>query len=648
MTTAAADYDVSNPVVEDGITTWDKIAFGRYFQDAAFEPEPIKWRILSIDDDNNALVLADKNLDVQPYNEEKNSVTWEKCSLRKWLNEDFYYEAFDEKQQTAILETEVVNKDNAEYGTKGGANTNDKVTLLSTTEIVNPEYGFGATLKKSTATRTGENTDYVKTRNAFTSVVDGSVGNGYWWLRSPGNQGNAAAYVHFDGYGNQYGKDVDTGNYSIRPALRIDLSSSEVTDAGEVDSTGKETAADNGYHNPVTNGGVTTWDCVYLGKYKQTARFEKQEIEWRVLSVDGDDAYVMADKSLDTLPYHNLQEGVTWEKCSLRKWLNEEFYNEAFDEEEKSSIVGVEELPKVSLLSINEAKNTAYGFDADISLASDTRESKNTDYAKVQNAWSGIDPEAAGRGYWWLCSEDGIKNMAPLVLDDGHGSVTGTQVSSGNVAVRPVLHIRLSSLKWKKAGWVRSNGEEGGKIVMPTPTASAIPTPTVTPTTAPVITPTPTALPVETVTPEVSLSPKPVVTPLVTEIPTPTPTLLVTPQPVVTDTPTEKPVIPPATTPVSGDTPKPVVTNAPQPVKKLKKITISEVRCKRGSRKITGNVSVRKALVRIKVGNKSYKRATVTSEKFTLKVPKLKKKTKIVIQAVKAGYRVCKKEYRVK
>lgn len=64
-------------------------------------------------------------------------MTWEKCSLRTWLNDTFYNKAFNADAQAAILTTNVDNSKNqgdSEYSTNGGNNTMDKVFLLSYAE----------------------------------------------------------------------------------------------------------------------------------------------------------------------------------------------------------------------------------------------------------------------------------------------------------------------------------------------------------------------------------------------------------------------------------------------------------------------------------------------------------------------------------
>lgn len=48
-------------------------------------------------------------------------------------------------------------------------------------------------------------------------------GNCNWWLRTPGNQQNTAAYVGSDGAVRKYGADVRGGVTAVRPALWLNV-----------------------------------------------------------------------------------------------------------------------------------------------------------------------------------------------------------------------------------------------------------------------------------------------------------------------------------------------------------------------------------------------------------------------------------------
>ena len=352
---------------------------------------------------------------------------------------------------------------------------------------------------------------------------------------------------------------------------------------------------DYGIRNPRVENGVTSWDKTKFGSYYQDADVQPPEpIKWRVLAVDGDDAFLLADKNLDCKPYNEEYENVTWERCMLRKWLNEDFYNEAFDAGEKKAT------DKVYLLSISEVGNAAYGFDTTFYKFSKTREAKNTDYAKMNNAYSSTDSGRAGNGYWWLRSPGSDSGHAAYVSIGGYGYNYGYNVVNSEYAVRPALHINLSSSSWSKAGQINSDGR------VSEPTASPSPTPTEKPRE--------TATPVPSMKPDITAEPtkRPDVTqkPDTTTESTKNPDGTQNPDAAVTSSQTPSVTAQPAPS-------APAESPAPSDGPVLKKIKVSGVKCAKNAKKITGKVSVKNAAVRIKVGKKSYKKAVVQGKKFT-------------------------------
>ena len=67
---------------------------------------------------------------------------WETCDLRKWLNGEFYKNAFNVTEKAAIRQYGVENLENPLTGTYAGRATLDYIYLLSVDEILNPKYGF--------------------------------------------------------------------------------------------------------------------------------------------------------------------------------------------------------------------------------------------------------------------------------------------------------------------------------------------------------------------------------------------------------------------------------------------------------------------------------------------------------------------------
>ena len=79
--------------------------------------------------------------------------------------------------------------------------------------------------------------------------------------------------------------------------------------------------------NPRTNAkGITTWDCIYFGHYPQTSNnaggYNDDPIKWRVLAVNGNDALLLADKNIDSMPYSEDDDDCLWHVSTIRSWLN--------------------------------------------------------------------------------------------------------------------------------------------------------------------------------------------------------------------------------------------------------------------------------------------------------------------------------------
>lgn len=247
--TVRTDYGLQNPRTdENGDVTWDCIYFGNYWQedtnkdgtaDKNDSKTPIKWRVLSVDGDD-AFLMADKNLDVHSYNYSESgnhSVTWETCTMRSWLNgygagenvenmdysgNCFLNHAFTEEERQAISTTSVVNKDNPEYGTEGGNDTQDKVYLLSYEELTNPSYGFVSSTTEMTRTRWAYNTAYTAAGGEIKGKMQGTDRYEYWWSRSPGKYSLNAVLVFADGkITDIYGVCYTT--VAVRPVLHLNL-----------------------------------------------------------------------------------------------------------------------------------------------------------------------------------------------------------------------------------------------------------------------------------------------------------------------------------------------------------------------------------------------------------------------------------------
>ena len=211
---------------KNGDATIDSIKYHKT-EAGYFKYEPIKWRVLQ-SENGEAFLLSDVILDKKAYDESYEYITWEESSLRAWLNEKFMNRTFSAEEKEKINITEIVNQDNPAYGTEGGNNTSDKIFLLSSAEVDEKEdgkkYGF-----LNDETRKCKANSFSEMEIAF------------WWLRSPGYNSSSATEVFGYGRINRDGNNVYDNIAGVRPALHLNLSSSNLFSyAGTVSSDGTE------------------------------------------------------------------------------------------------------------------------------------------------------------------------------------------------------------------------------------------------------------------------------------------------------------------------------------------------------------------------------------------------------------------------
>ena len=188
------------------------ITFGTYEQDnnTSNGKEDIEWLVLA-KENNRLLVISCYALDAKPYNEKNTDVTWETCTLRKWLNNDFLNAAFSSTEKAMIPTVTVSADKNPDYSIKPGNATQDKIFLLSIPEVNKYFTSDSARQCKPTA--------YAEKQGASTNYS----GICMWWLRLHRNYQCHAVYVACGGGVFERGRYVDYGGAAVRPALWIDL-----------------------------------------------------------------------------------------------------------------------------------------------------------------------------------------------------------------------------------------------------------------------------------------------------------------------------------------------------------------------------------------------------------------------------------------
>lgn len=210
-----------------------------------FVYEPIKWRILDVED-NKVLLLSDVVLDAQPFNKIDCGSYWENCTIRSWMNGyssekntkgidyteyNFIDKAFSDLESKAIILSQITNEDNNYYDqdresqiiTECGNDTEDKIFLLSKNDICNEKYGFSNEFTLNDEARRCLTSDYsIAMGKAKLPFKDSKYGN--YYLRTNGVTESCVAVTDFTGKLSLYGTMDNLSNTGFRPAMWVDVS----------------------------------------------------------------------------------------------------------------------------------------------------------------------------------------------------------------------------------------------------------------------------------------------------------------------------------------------------------------------------------------------------------------------------------------
>lgn len=211
-----ADDSLKTAVQEAKYSVGHVITLGKFEQDNNEEDgaEEIEWMILDQDGDKR-LVLSVYDLAVMQYSESDPGffgITWKDSSVRSWLNQTFYAQAFDKEEKAAILDTEVVPDKFENSNAVSGSSTTDKVFCLNIGQVQKyfPDLQLALAVPTEYAIANGayRNGDYNNTCE--------------WWLCAPGNDvSNAACMMSRPEISEESVQEYDN---CVRPAMWIDLS----------------------------------------------------------------------------------------------------------------------------------------------------------------------------------------------------------------------------------------------------------------------------------------------------------------------------------------------------------------------------------------------------------------------------------------
>ena len=192
-------------------------------------------------------------------------------------------------------------------------------------------------------------------------------------------------------------------------------------------------------------------DVFTMGHYEQDNNLNNgpEAIEWQVLAIEDGHALIISKYGLEAKQYNDKYARMTWETGTLRTWLNGEFYNSAFSNEEKGQIRQVTiknsdnakhgtkggnvTTDRIFLLSIDEAKQYFANNQA--------RKCWPTAYAKKNGA--NVSESSGGSAWWWLRTPGSSSYNAAIINNTGNIIDSGYSGSYNSVVVRPAFWMVL-------------------------------------------------------------------------------------------------------------------------------------------------------------------------------------------------------------
>lgn len=299
----------------------------------------------------------------------------------------------------------------------------------------------------------GDSGDNNNTGNGSSSGTD-NTGSG-----SGTGNGSTSGSGNCSGNGNSNGNGTGSGS-NTGTATGNESGSGSGTGTGTSTGTGSGSGSGNGSGSGSSTGNPTSTPTVTptpeptptpyvynVGDRIEFGKYAGENVVWKVLAKDNDEYILLAEQGLETMPFNSTSTAVKYENSSIRSWLNDSFYAQVFDDEEKAQIVtstytndgGSTATLSDKVYLLNCAETEQY------LTSNKDRLCYATDYAVSKGAYLYLDTYGAtGATWWWLRDKGDADSKAMYVRTSGGINKGGYDVSDSTACVRPAIRVKFT------------------------------------------------------------------------------------------------------------------------------------------------------------------------------------------------------------
>ena len=237
-----------------------------------------------------------------------------------------------------------------------------------------------------------------------------------------------------------YYKDIDTNNDGKNDYRGVYFTSYRPYLTSDVSAAGASYQDENGF------------------EISEIYWFEYKPIKWDILREDSEDILVVADLLLDAQEYyHEVQNGLfdhndgngyanNYALSDIRKWLNDSFYNLAFNQNEVTNIKtrSVYNGTTPSKYSCDNTNDNVFLLSKDEAKTyintDEARRAIGSDYAKIQGLKVNTSIVNTGFSEWGTRTPSANSDYnTTIIYTDGSIDANGINVNNSSLGIRPAI-----------------------------------------------------------------------------------------------------------------------------------------------------------------------------------------------------------------